>query len=151
MASSLTADRSKTCEVDGVPKSARTSAVSAAQVRSYLTKAEEFLAAAIAEHEAGRSIAATSLSIHSAISAADAVTGSRTGRRAAGQDHDEVKALLREAGKDGAELEKDLGRLLPLKTKAEYEPDDVAASDAKRAVERASRCVAVARRVIAGQ
>lgn len=120
--------------------------VSAAQVRSYLDKAEEFLAASTAELEAGRSIAATSLAIHAAINAADAVTGSRTGRRAAGQDHDEVRALLRDAGKDGAALEKDLGRLLPLKTKAEYEPDDVGASDAKRAVERAARCVALARR-----
>lgn len=56
--------------------------MSAAQVRSYLNKAEEFLAAATAELEAGRSIAATSLAIHAAINAADAVTGSRTGRRA---------------------------------------------------------------------
>lgn len=71
--------------------------MTAAQVRSYLDKAEEFLAAATAELEAGRSIAATSLAIHAAINAADAVTGSRTGRRAAGQDHDEVRALLRDA------------------------------------------------------
>lgn len=119
-------------------------------MRTYLDKAEEFLAAAGAELEAGRSIASTSLSIHAAINAADAVTGSRTGRRAAGQDHDEVRSLLRDAGKDGAELEKDLARLLPLKTKAEYEPEDVAASEAKRAVERASRCVAIARRVVPG-
>lgn len=59
-----------------------------------------------------------------------------------------MRALLRDAGKDGAEFEKDLGRLLPLKTKTEYEPEDVATSEAKRAVERASRCVAVARRVV---
>lgn len=116
-------------------------------MRGYLEKADEFLAAADDELTAGRFIAATSLAIHAAINAADAVTGSRTGRRAAGQDHDEVRALLRESGKDGAELEKDLGRLLALKTKTEYEPDDVAASEAKRAVERASRCVAIAKRV----
>jgi HEPN domain-containing protein len=122
--------------------------VSAAQVRSYLAKAEEFLAAASSELGAGRSIAATSLAIHAAISAADAVTGARTGRRAAGQDHDEVRALLRDAGKDGADLEKDLGRLLPVKTKTEYEPEDVSRAEAKRAVERASRCVAIARRVV---
>lgn len=47
--------------------------------------------------------------------------GSRTGQRVAG--HEEVRALLRGSGKDGAELEKDLARLLPMKTKTEYEPD----------------------------
>lgn len=131
-----------------MPRPTRTRAVSSSQVRGYLEKAEEFLAAAHDELTAGRFIVATSLAIHAAINAADAVTGSRTGRRAAGQDHDEVRALLRESGKDGTDLEKDLGRLLPLKTKTEYEPDDVASSEAKRAVERAGRCVAVARRVV---
>lgn len=97
-------------------------AVTAAQVRSYLVKVEEYLAAAVSELDAGRPVAATSLAIHAAINAADAVTGQRTGHRAAGQDHDEVRPLLRGAGKDGAELEKDLARLLALKTKAEYEP-----------------------------
>ncbi len=43
-----------------------------------------------------------------------------------------------------------LARLLPLKTKAEYAPDDIAISEAKRAVERASRCAVVARRVVQG-
>ncbi len=38
-------------------------------------------------------------------------------------------------------------RLLPLKTKAEYEPEDIAALVASKAVERAQRCAAVARRV----
>ncbi len=60
-----------------------------------------------------------------------------------------MRALLRDSGKDGTELEKDLGRLLPLKTKTEYEPQDVPLSEARRAVQRASRCVAVARRVVA--
>jgi hypothetical protein len=132
-----------------VPRGGRSRAVTAAQVRSYLGKAEEYLAAARSELDAVRPIAATSLAIHAAINAADALTGHRTGRRAAGQDHEEVRPLLREAGKDGIELEKDLARLLPLKTKAEYEPDAVPLAEAKRAVERAQRCVAVARRVVA--
>jgi hypothetical protein len=49
--------------------------------------AEEFADAAAAELEAGRTIAATSLAIHAAINAADAVTGTRTGRRSAGPGH----------------------------------------------------------------
>lgn len=51
------------------------------------------------------------------------------------------------AGPDGAEVERDLRRLLPLKTKAEYEPDDIAPSVAAKAVERAQRCATVAMRV----
>jgi len=121
--------------------------VSAAQVRAYAAKAEEFAEAASSDLEAGRNIAATSLSIHAGINSADAVCGARLGKRAAGEDHDQVLALLRQAGPDGAEVERDLLRLLPLKTKAEYEPDDIAPSVAAKAVERAQRCTAVARRV----
>ena len=126
----------------------RTRNVTAAQARSYLAKAEEYLAAAENELEAKRSIAATSLAIHAAINAADAVCGVRLGKRAAGQDHDRAGELLKESGRDGAELNKDLGRLLPMKTKAEYDPDDIPLSAASKAVGQARRCVAIARRVL---
>jgi hypothetical protein len=46
------------------------------------------------------------------------------------------------------ELAKHLARLLPLKVKAEYEPDDVPRSAASKAVDSARRAVAVARRVV---
>lgn len=127
----------------------RTRNVSAAQARSYLAKAEEYLAASENELEAERGIAATSLAIHAAINAADAVCGVRLGKRAVGQDHDRAGGLLKEAGRDGAELGKDLRRLLPMKTKAEYDPDDIPLSAASKAVERAQRRVAVAQRVVA--
>lgn len=130
-----------------MPKPTRTRPVSGAQVRSYAAKAEEFAEAAASDFAAARNIAATSLAIHAGISAADAVCGARLGLRAAGDDHDQVLALLRQAGPDGAEVERELRRLLPLKTKAEYEPDDIAPSVAAKAVERAQRCVAIARRV----
>lgn len=130
-----------------MPRPARTRSVSAEQARSYAKKAEEFAQAAASELEAGRAIAATSLAIHAAINAADAVCGARLGKRSAGQDHDEVLAFLGEAGRDGAALEKELRRLLPLKTKAEYDPEDIPVSVARKAVERASRCVTVACRV----
>ncbi len=120
-----------------------------AQARSYLAKAEEYLAASENELEAERGIAATSTAIHAAINAADAVCGVRLGRRAAGQDHDRAGDLLKEAGKDGAEVNKDLRRLLPMKTKAEYDPDSIPIPAASKAVGRAHRCVAVARRVVA--
>jgi hypothetical protein len=57
--------------------------------------------------------------------------------------------LLQDAGRDGAEIERDLRRL-PMKTRAEYEPDDIPFTDATRAVERAARCVRVARTVTGG-
>lgn len=133
-----------------MPKPMRTKPVSGAQVRAYAGKAEEYADAAASEIEAGRYIAATSLAIHAGINAADAVCGARLGERAAGEDHDQVLTLLRQAGPDGTKVEKELRRLLPLKTKAEYEPDDVAPGVAAKALERARRCVAIARTVAAG-
>jgi hypothetical protein len=130
-----------------VPRPQRTRAVSAAQVRSYAAKAAEFAEAAASDLKAGRSIAATSLAVHAGINSADAVCGARLGKRAAGDDHDQGLVLLRQAGPDGAEVERELGRLLPLKTKAEYDPDTIAPSIATQAVERAQRCAAVARQV----
>jgi hypothetical protein len=123
----------------------RTRPVTIAQVRAYTAKAREFAEAAASDLGAGRNIAATSLAIHAGISAADAICGARLGVRAAGED--QVLALLGQAGPDGAEVARDLRRLLPLKTRAEYEPDDIAGSTAAKAVERAQRCVAVAQRV----
>lgn len=118
------------------------------QVREYLAKAEEFLLAAETELEAERRIAATSLAIHAGINAADAVCGARLKTRAAGQDHRQTIILLGQAGDDGAQLAKDLQRLLPLKTTTEYEPDDIPPSKATSAVGWAKRCVDVARRVV---
>lgn len=57
--------------------------------------------------------------------------------------------LLKTAAKDGAEVEKELRRLLPLKTTAEYDPDNISLPTALKAVKRAQRCVAVARHVVA--
>lgn len=130
-----------------MPDAGRTKPVIAAQVRAYAAKSEEFAEAAASDLQAGRTVAATSLAIHAAINAADAVCGARLGQRAAGQDHDQVLGLLRLAGPDGAAVARELGRLLPLKTKAEYDPDVIARTVAAKAVERAQRCVTVARRV----
>ncbi|CAB4364421.1 MAG: HEPN domain-containing protein [Actinobacteria bacterium] len=130
-----------------MPKPTRTRPVTGAQVRAYAGKAQEYAEAARSELGAHRYIAATSLAIHAAINAADAVCGARLGRRAAGEDHDQVLTFLRQAGADGAKVEKELNRLLPLKTKAQYEPDDIAASVAEKSVERAERCVEIARSV----
>lgn len=111
--------------------------VTAAEARAYLVKAEEFLDASRAALDAQQSTAATSLAIHAAINAADVVTGLRIGQRASGPDHRQALSLLRQAGKDGSEVEKNLSRLLQLKTRTEYEPEAVALSEAARP---AARC-----------
>ena len=79
------------------------------------------------------------------------LTGVRLGKRAAGQDYDEVLSLLGEAGRDGARVAKDFARLLPLKTRAEYEPDQVPKATAAKAIERADRCVTTACRLAQAQ
>src|SRR5688572_2393313 len=129
-------------------RSGRTKRVSALEARQYLAKAEEFLAVAEDCVAAGYHIAATGNAVHAAVNASDAVCGVRSGHRSAGQNHDETLDLLREAGKDGVELAKHLSRLLPLKTRAEYEPDDVPKGVASKAVESARKAVTVARRVV---
>jgi hypothetical protein len=116
-------------------------------VREYLAKAEEFLLAAASELEAERS-SPPPVWRFMPDNAADAVCGARLEERAAGSDHRQTIKLLRRAWNDGSHLAKDLQRLLPLKTTAEYELDDVPMSKASGAVERAKRCVDVARRVI---
>jgi hypothetical protein len=131
-----------------VPKEVRARRGTAAQTRSYLGKAEEFLAAARDSLEAGHSLAATSLAVHAGISACDAICGARTGQRAAGSDHGQAVALLDQAGREGKDAARVLTRLMPLKNQAEYEPKDVPKATAKRAVEQAEKVIMIARQVV---
>ena len=48
-----------------------------AQARAYVSKAEEYLSAAVAELDAGRTIASTSLALHAGINASNAVVPDR--------------------------------------------------------------------------
>jgi hypothetical protein len=58
----------------------------------------------------------------------------------------ETSVSLMLNGPDGAAVASALARLLPLKTRAEYDPEDVPDAAATRAVEQAQRCVVAARR-----
>ncbi len=131
-----------------MPKKARTRRVTAVQTRTYIGKAEEFLAAARESLEAGHSLAATSLAVHAGVSSCDAICGARTGQRAAGSDHGQAVALLNQAGRDDKYAARVLTRLVPLKNRAEYEPEDVPKATAKRAVDQAERIVQIARTVV---
>ena len=73
------ARHSMSCGVWFVPRPVRIRPVTAAQVRAYAHKAREYSEAAESEFESERYVAATSLAIHAAINAADAVCGARTG------------------------------------------------------------------------
>lgn len=151
MASSSLVDRWRSCGAAGLPRKIRSKPVTPSQARAYMGKAEEYLDAAVDSLQAGRVIAATSLAIHAGINAADVVTGIRLGTRAAGDDHEQALTLLRQAGRDGTAVAKELARLLPMKTRAEYEPDEIPQSAANKAVERARRCVVVARNVLSSR
>lgn len=128
-------------------KSLQTRPVSKAQIRSYLAKSVEFFDAASAELEAGRPIAATSLAIHAAINAADVVCGAVIGERSAGQDHQQALVLLQRCGPAGGDLARSLTRLLPLKSRAEYEPHGVTLTQADICIKRAASCRLIAEQV----
>ena len=113
-----------------------------AQARAYAGNTKECVDATTTELDVGRRIAATSL----ATNAGDAVYAARLGQGPAGENHDQKLAILRTAGGDGAAVSKELGRVSPLKTKAEYIPDEVPTPVAKQAVERAYRRVVIRRR-----
>lgn len=125
----------------------RTRPVSGTQMRAYLAKSIEFLDAATDELDANRPIAATSLAIHAAISAGDAVCGTALGLHSAGQDHRQTLQLLSTCGTPGEKLARHLGRLLPLKASAEYEPQGIAFPVARKSVSRAKSCVTIATQV----
>ena len=130
-----------------MPRETRTRRVTSAQTRAYLGKAEEFLLAARESRDAGYALAATSLAVHAAINASDAICGVRTGQRAAGSDHAEAIELLTRAGREGKEAARILTRLIPLKNRAEYEPRDVPKATATRAVDQAEKVLQIARQV----
>jgi HEPN domain-containing protein len=131
-----------------VPRSDRTRGASRADARRFLGKAEEFLAAAQLAAQSGFRTATTGLAVHAGMSAADAVTAARLGRRSASPDHRAVLGLLAHAGADGKSISRSLGRLLPLKNRAEYEPREPTKREADQALRAAEQAVATAYRVI---
>ena len=122
--------------------------VTTTDIRSYAAKAEEYLEAAEQDLKQGRHNAATSAAVHSGINAADAITGALRGMRSSDTDHSRAVDLLEASGKDGKDASKHLARLIPLKTKAEYDPGTVPRSKAESAVKSAGRLVEIARRLI---
>lgn len=131
-----------------MPRASKTAGVTAADVRGYAGKAEEYLEAAEHDLQNSRYNAATSAAVHAGINATDAITGALRGLRSADSDHGRAVDLLGATGKDGKEASKHLARLIPLKTKAEYDAGSVPRPRAESAVQNAARLVEIARRVV---
>ena len=114
---------------------------------AYLSKAEEYLHAAASSVAAGNNVAAVGNAIHAAIAAADAIAAARAGavwRGEHGQAPDHLEAA---AGEPGRRAARHLRNLLPLKSRAEYDPDPVSETQARQAVQSAERILAIARKI----
>ena len=117
-----------------------------------LAQAEAFLLAAelIADDEndeATPSVAA-SLAVLAGIAASDAACCARLGRRARGQSHAEAVEVLRGIAPGGAEMAKDLQRLLNRKDDSQYGLTFVSAGEASRMVGWARRLLERARKAV---
>lgn len=120
-----------------------------------LAQAESFLFAAelIVDDDSDDSDDATpsvaaSLAVLAGIAASDAACCARLGIRARGQSHSEAVELLRTVEPGGADMAKDLQRLVSRKDDSQYGLAFVSASDASRMVGWAKRLLGLARRAV---
>lgn len=111
--------------------------------RAYLGKAQEFLKAAQGSFVLSNHTAAVGNAVHAGIAAADALSATRT-RTVWRGEHARAAGHLEGAGEEGKQAARHLRRLLPLKTRAEYDPAPMRASDAESAVQAAERIVSLA-------
>jgi HEPN domain-containing protein len=108
--------------------------------KSFLKKAEEYIASAEANLTAERHTPAAGDAIHAAISAKDAIVTTLTGSTSKGKDHATAAKELKQAlGKrpDAAAAEKALRELLSAKGDVEYGVTLVTATKAESLVRRA--------------
>lgn len=132
----------------------RTTSTDRNRYRIFLSRASEFLASAQESRAAGRRQAATSNAVHAGIAAADAVAVFFLGRRSAPQRHEDAVGLLATLDLSRSEVEpreRQLRRLLALKTKSEYLDEAVSAQEAEEAVLAAERLVEWARTLLPGR
>ncbi len=119
----------------------RTVRVSEAEVRVFLDKAEQFMESARDAMAKGNWDAAAHNAVHCAISANDALLGSRHGLRPSGQNHKDAAALLAE--KMGTEeARRNASRFLKIvnkKTLVQYEGRSVSEAEARAMMVDATR------------
>ncbi|HVC69801.1 MAG TPA: hypothetical protein VNC61_06000 [Acidimicrobiales bacterium] len=129
-------------------RQAKTRKASPGVAEAHLSKAREYLRAATDSLALDNRVAATGNAVHAGIAAADAIAAALVGSVWAGE-HSQAPAHLEKAGADGRQAATQLRRLLPLKTKAEYDPAPISAGDARAALKAAERMVAIAERIVA--
>lgn len=116
--------------------------------RAHLTKAREFLQAAQLNQDVDLFDAATSNAVTSSINSKDAICLKLTGRTGKAESHDDAAGELARSGPAGRQLAPTLRRLLRLKSRAQYQAAPMAASDAARAIDWATRLLEGAQRVV---
>jgi len=121
------------------------------QAAVHLRKAKEFYAAGRDSLAENRFNAATSDAVVSGINSQDVICLMLTGRTGKADDHRQAVTELRSAGQDGRAAAMPLSRLLAVKTKSQYAPELITATDAEKAVDRAATMLVVAERLVAGR
>lgn len=114
---------------------------------SKLDKAAEFLLMAEVALDGQCYDAAVSLAVSSGVNSSDALCVARLGRVPSGQDHNDTVRLMRKSGFDQASIF--LGRLLAVKSKAQYSIARCTRTDAEAAVKRAERMLETVRTSVA--
>ena len=114
-----------------------------AEARGYLSKAQEFLKAASDSLALSNHTAAVGNSVHAGIAAADAISAVRT-RTVWRGEHAQAAGHLEASGEEGKQAARQLRRLMPMKSRAEYDPTPMRPADAQAAVQAADRIVGLA-------
>lgn len=115
---------------------------------AHLAKAREFLAAAISNHDLELFNASTSDSVTSGVNSKDAICLKLTGRTNKSERHEDAVDELIRAGRAGKDVASVLNRLLKLKTRSQYQTTSIAAADAARAIDWATRLFEAAQQVV---
>lgn len=124
-------------------KSERTKTCSRRDALQFLERASAHLEA-IELLEGGYPDSAANLAVSVAINASDAVCCARLGEHSQGSDHRAAVALLGTVSPGGADMAKDLERILRNKYAAEYRQTSLSASNAKNIIKWARRLLTAA-------
>ncbi len=119
--------------------------------RSFLRKAEEYVASAEANLTAERYTVAAGDAIHAGICAKDAIVTDLTGSTTKGRDHSRAARELKQSlgtRPDAATAEKNLRELVAVKSEVEYGVTLVTAAKANALVRKAQNLVELAVRVV---
>ncbi len=119
-----------------------------ADARAYLDKAREFLRAAEDSLTLGNRKAAAGNAVHAGIGATDAISAARAAVVWKGQHSLAPAHVENVGGEEGRKAAAQLRRLLPLKNRAEYDPEPISTTEAKAAVTAEARTVRIAEQVV---